>query len=69
MRYYVKVLCLTAAAAVLVAFIVLIVVLAASVLSSAVQGDWMRAVAHTICLLVAGMMLNLLVNYIDDNIC
>ena len=67
MQHYVKILCLAAASIALLALVFLAIVLLDSILHSAVQGDWMRVAAHTICLLVSGMMIILLTCYIDDN--
>lgn len=66
MRPYIKILCVATAAIAVLAFAFLAVVLLDSILHSAVQGDWMRVAAHTICLLVSGMMVLLLICYIDD---
>lgn len=67
MRDYVKLLCLVAASVAMLAFSFLVILLLGSILNSAVQGDWLRALAHTVCLLVAGMMVVLLTCYIDDD--
>lgn len=69
MRDYAKLLCLVAASVAMLAFAFLVIVLLGSILNSAVQGDWLRAVAHTICLLVSVMMVVLLTCYIDDTTC